>query len=488
MIKRLFTVLLLLVVTSSALSITEVSATTSVSPKVAPGLNSSYALKSDGTVWAWGRGTDGRLGIGNTTSQSLPVQIPSLSNVIDIAAGESHAVALKADGTVWAWGNNPVGQVGDGTTSDRHTPVQISLSSVIAIESFGDSNLALKSDGTVWGWGSNAYRQLGIGNISSSQKTPVQVHTVNNVVDIAIGLKNGAALSNAGVLWTWGDNNDGQIGDGTTTDRPSPVAISGITSVHSIASGSNNIMALKTDGTLWNWGNEYANGITNIVQYRVPTQIPSIQNVASFSTHSGRVTAIKTDGTMWSFGYNSAGTNGVGDSTVLSIYRLPHQVVISDLTTPLVDMIFIKSGDSHSMAVKADGTVWTWGTNTYGKLGDGTTTNRNYAVQVSGLNLLGDMITLNQSVNVSVGVGESKGFAFVAPFTGTVTFSTSFWQTNCDPMLTLYDSLGNQLAFNDDDPGSLYETLPYSVVAGQTYYIEVSGYNSSAADCVLSVV
>ena len=124
---------------------------------IAGGDSHSLALKSDGTVWAWGYNGCGQLGDGSTTNRLTPVQVSGLTGVVAIAGGGSHSLALKSDGTVWAWGCNDYGQLGDGTTTNRLTPVQVSgLTGVVAIAGGGAHSLALKSDGTVWAWGATA--------------------------------------------------------------------------------------------------------------------------------------------------------------------------------------------------------------------------------------------------------------------------------------------------------------------------------------------
>ena len=192
----------------------------------------TLALKSDGTVWTWG---------------TYPVQVQDssgtgyLNDVIAISASGNHSLALKSDGTVWAWGTNTYGQLGDGTTTARTLPVQVSgLSSVKAISAGFVSyfhSLALKSDGTVWAWGQNNYGQLGNGTTdSSAHSTPAQVPGLSGISVIAAGDANSFALEQSGnVVWAWGFNNNGEanysggpLGDGTTINRSSPVQVSGI--------------------------------------------------------------------------------------------------------------------------------------------------------------------------------------------------------------------------------------------------------------------
>ena len=196
---------------------------------IAGGMGHTIALKSDGTVWAWGANWAGRLGDGTTTDSTTPVQVSGLTSVIAIAGGGYHTIALKSDGTVWAWGYNGNGELGDGTTTDRNTPVQVLgdggvgfLSGVIAIAGGGNHTIALKSDGTMWVWGHNTNFQLGDGT-TTARNTPVRVSSLSGIIAIAGGYAHTVALKSDGTVWAWGWNYYGQLGDGTTTDRNTPV-------------------------------------------------------------------------------------------------------------------------------------------------------------------------------------------------------------------------------------------------------------------------
>ena len=179
----------------------------------------SLALKSDGTVWAWGYNIYGQLGDGTTggpENKSVPVQVLNLTGVVQVATGGIHSLAVKFDGTVWAWGWNGIGALGDGTTTDRNTPVQVSgITGVVQVAGGGSHSLALKSDGTVWAWGSNQYGQLGDGSypVSGAQSnTPVKVSGLTGVVQIASeGLYHSLALKSDGSVWAWGWNQYNQL-------------------------------------------------------------------------------------------------------------------------------------------------------------------------------------------------------------------------------------------------------------------------------------
>ena len=198
----------------------------------------SMALKSDGTVWMWGWNKFGTLGDGTTTNRSVPVKVSGLANVVVIAGARDHTLALRSDGTVWAWGDNEFGNLGIGTTANHSTPVQVhSLTNVVAIAGGRDHSLAVRSDGTVWSWGWNQFGQVGDGTKANNQLTPVQVTGLTGVTRVSAGADHSMALTAAGAVWTWGHNNDGQLGDGTATNRAKPVRVTGVSGVVEIGNG-----------------------------------------------------------------------------------------------------------------------------------------------------------------------------------------------------------------------------------------------------------
>ncbi len=201
---------------------------------ISAGTVHTVALRDDGTVWTWGRNCSGQLGIGSQfTVRSTPTQVDGLTGVVAIAAGNHHTVALKEDGTVWAWGRNSDGQLGDGSFTNRWTPVQIQhLDEVTAITAGGMHTLALRDDGMVWAWGRNEQGQLGEGPTWAIRRsTPVRVHRLIGARAMAAGFAHTVALKSDGTVWTWGWNGHGQLGDGSTTDRAAPVPVVGSTDV-----------------------------------------------------------------------------------------------------------------------------------------------------------------------------------------------------------------------------------------------------------------
>lgn len=207
----------------------------------------ALALKSDGTVWAWGDNAYGQLGDGTTADKAAPVRVRGLTGVSAVACGRgSHSLALKSDGTVWAWGRNTSGQLGDGTLVSRYTPVRAQgLTGVIDITSGVENSYAVRSDYTVWRWGKEG---------AVTNRVPVQKSGISGVRSIATWNLHVLARKGNGDVWAWGCNTYGALGNGSGADTYTPTQIAGLTGVTAIATGEHSSMALKNDGTLWMWG------------------------------------------------------------------------------------------------------------------------------------------------------------------------------------------------------------------------------------------
>jgi uncharacterized repeat protein (TIGR01451 family) len=345
--------------------------------KVAAGHYHSLALRSDGTVWAWGSNNSGQLGDGSWTNRSAPVQVSGLTSVVAVAAGYYFSLAVKSDGTVWGWGDNGAGELGDGTQASSNVPVQvIGLKGVLAVGAGDNHSLALKSDGTVWTWGGNVYGQLGDGT-GESKTGPVQVSGLTGVIAVAGGFHHSLAAKSDGTTWAWGNNEYGQLGDGTQVNRNSPVRVNGLDRVAAIAAGYNHNLALVSNGRMLAWGNnshgQLGDGMSN--QLSVPVQVNGLSGVVSLAGGYHNL-ALKTNGTVWAWGANGYGQIGDGTTT-----QRDAPVQASDFTTAVAG----KAGWYHSLVVKSDGTVWSFGWNGCGQLGDGSVWDRGLPVQVAGL-------------------------------------------------------------------------------------------------------
>lgn len=196
-----------------------------------------YALDAEGTVWSWGNNSGGRLGRGtdDRTDSPTPEEVLNLSDVIEISTGRLTTFALKSDGSVWAWGGNEYGQLGDGTTTDRNRPAPVTgLWNITQIACVQVMAYALKSDGTLWAWGFNGEGQLGIGSEGNNVHVPVQVSGLPRISAIHAGDFQIFVVGEDGTLWTWGDNEYGELGDGTTETRTQPVQVKDLRGVTAV--------------------------------------------------------------------------------------------------------------------------------------------------------------------------------------------------------------------------------------------------------------
>jgi alpha-tubulin suppressor-like RCC1 family protein len=298
---------------------------------VAATLHTVY-LKNDGTVWTWGSNSNGQLGNNSTTDSHIPVQVGVLSGMTVIAAGNNFTVAVKNDGTVWAWGSNSNGQLGNGTNgpgTDSNIPVQVSgtsgLSGVVGVAAGSNHTVALTSSGAVWAWGGNGNGQLGNGTTTDSN-IPLGVGGLASIMAIAAGNNFTVALKNVTLdssVLAWGSNNNGQLGNGTTTDVYVPVQVSGMvgTGAIGIAAGFDHAVAMKTDGTVWTWGGnsngQLGNGTTT--GSVTPVQVSGMSGVAAVAAGEKDTVTFKIDSTVWAWGYNFYGQLGNNSTTDSSI-------------------------------------------------------------------------------------------------------------------------------------------------------------------------
>jgi len=314
--------------------------------EVAAGGIFSMALGASGSLWAWGNNTYGQLGNGNKTQQKFAVQAlqsgtnPMTSPIKSVVCGYVHTVALCDDGSVWCWGRNTYSSLGSGNTTDSMSPVRVKtsgstyLTNVVNVTANYYHNLAIKSDGSLWGWGLNSYGQLGIGSLINSFYA-VQItgsSATNPVIAVAAGCASSMALKKDGSVWVWGDNNKGEIGNGTTSTTmqttPSQVMSSG-------AIPFLNAVGIAVAGDL----NTYSTCF-----------------------------AVTNDGAVWAWGFNYYGSIGNGTSTSPDHYSYPVQVM-SSATTFLTDVMTLSTTPYTCMAIQTNGLLQGWGWNYYGVLG-----------------------------------------------------------------------------------------------------------------------
>lgn len=332
-------------------------------------------------LFSWGQNNLGQLGHNDTVYRSSPAQVGALSTWSQIATGLAHTVATKTDGTLWSWGKNtPQGQLGLNDTVNRSSPVQIgALTTWYQVAAGSNHSLAIKTDGTLWSWGYNSSGPLGLGN-TVYRSSPVQVGALTTWYQVAAGITFTIAIKTDGTLWSWGKNPYGQLGLNDTANRSSPVQVGALTTWSKIAAGGYQTFAIKTDGTLWSWGfNNYGQLGLNIASGNrsSPVQVGLLTTWSQIAGGQIHTLATKTDGTLWSWGYNSSGRLGLGDTD-----RRSSPVQVGALTA----WSQVAGGESSSFSIKTDGTFWSWGNNGSGRLGINLYSgNRSSPVQVGSL-------------------------------------------------------------------------------------------------------
>ena len=295
--------------------------------------NATYALRRDGTVWAWGENSSGELGRGTVGADSgTPAKVTGLTAVKAVAATQNGAFALRSDGTVWAWGDDGNGQFGTGAAgTDSGTPRKIAgLSKVKAIGAAEATGYAVKTDGTLWAWGSNSYGELGRGNEVGDSEPIGKVPGLSGITSVTGGSNHAFAVGSYGLVYSWGYNGEGELGRGTEgANEPSPALVVGLSGVTTIGTAFDTTWATSTGGTLWGWGSQS--------------------------------------------GFGLVGNGSVDDA--------PFPVRVSNL----VGVRDVEGGYATGYALLGNGTVRAWGAGTNGQLGNGLASNSTALVTVKGV-------------------------------------------------------------------------------------------------------
>ena len=324
-------------------------------PKIAAGVD-LVVIKTDGSLWAIGQNRAGVTIGDGTTNRDRPrlVRLGKDNDWVDVAAC-GVTLALKSDGSLWAWGLNAGGNLGDGTTMNRNHPVRIGQDHdwvKIAVGVWG--SFALKSNGTLWAWGRNALGQLGIGEESEDVKSPIQVGRDRDWAAIATEWNSRLALKRDGSLWWWGNNSSGVSGDARLDDKSFPVQSRSATNWIAITAGFTRYAGLRADGSLWCWGAGYLgpwrdDGTDN----RFMKQVGDFTNWTMVAAGFNHLLALRSDGSLWAWGKNQHGQLGDGTTNKATAFvRIGKKK----------NWVWAGAGvDDYSVALKADGSLWMWG-------------------------------------------------------------------------------------------------------------------------------
>lgn len=351
-----------------------------------------------GKAYCWGMNSHGQLGDGSKTDRTTPVAVDTSGvlngkTLVEISTGRVNTVALDSEGNAYTWGDNEFGQLGDGTFESSLVPVEVDTSGVLAGKhleyitvGYGDV-FVLDSDGIAYSWGRNNHGQLGDGTkehqpypVAFDEETNVLANTplqkISNTGSFTL------ALDMDGKLWTWGHNNRGQMGDGTNTNSPFPVPVdtSGVLAdkyIVDIFTGHYHAVALDSDGEAYAWGmnshGQLGDGTLTQQDSPVAVDMSGVLNDATIvDVRLGRshTLAIDSTGKLYAWGQNSSGELGVPD---ISYSNVPVEVDMSGVLNGK-NILEINAGNAYNVVLDDQGTMYSWGNNTNGRLGDGSRT------------------------------------------------------------------------------------------------------------------
>jgi alpha-tubulin suppressor-like RCC1 family protein len=366
---------------------------------IAAGSESACALLLDGTIACWGENEYGELGNGTTTSSTTPVAVSGLTGATAISVGNASACALLSGGTVQCWGDNEFGELGNGSSTGPDsciiilnvgegcatTPVAVTgLAGATAISVGYESACALLSGGTVECWGDNGEGELGNGTTTSST-TPVAVTGLADATAISVGVESACAVLSGGTVKCWGWNGDGQLGNDTMTNSTTPVAVSGLTGATAISVGGDSACAILSGGTVQCWGDNGLGGLGNgaTTSSTTPVAVTGLTDATAISV-GATPCALLSGRTVQCWGDNEFGQLGNGTTTGPDTCSTSYPCSTTPVAvTGLTGATTISVGGDSACAILSEGTVQCWGDDAEGQLGNGTTTNSSTPVPVT---------------------------------------------------------------------------------------------------------
>ena len=318
---------------------------------ISGGREHALALRSDGTVEAWGSDQNGAIGNGLPLSNvSTPVAVPGLTDIVDVDDGHYHSLALRSDGTVWGWGQNFLGQLAQGNdASPKAAPVQWgSISDAVAVYGGRDMTYVLDADGTLWCSGGNGL-ECGRADGPAEITDPVTVPGLPDLlpgpgpVEVAGGRNHAVALAPDGTVWTWGENDYGQLASGDRTNRATPQQVAGLTDVVEVGAGAEHSLAVTAAGDVYVWGagSRGELGLGTRTDRLTPVKVPTLSGIVEVDAGRSHSFAIGGDGRLWAWGWNDGKQVNSSSSDVLSPYQVPG----------LTDVVAAGGGQAFSVAL-----------------------------------------------------------------------------------------------------------------------------------------
>ena len=351
--------------------------------QIAGNYYNTLCIDKNGLVWGWGNNSDSQLGDNSTTYHLTPISILGAKKTFcRIASGFAHTIAIDRYGRVWGWGTNVSGQVGDKTVPSKYTPVSIvgTKKTFCQIFSLYEGTGGFDNRGLVWEWGYNNYGQLG-DNTNTKRYTPVSIVGIKKTFcAILSGHLHVSAIDKNGQVWGWGYNGYGQLGDNTIVSKRTPVSILGAKKTFCrISGGQNYTSGIDKNGLVWGWGNNVRGQLGNnaTVSKLTPVSILGANKTfCQITSENFHTAGVNQNGQVWGWGYNSFGQ--LGDNTTIQRFT-PISVLGANKT-----FCRIASGFGHTIAIDKNGQVWGWGYNSFGQLGNNDTASRRTPVSILG--------------------------------------------------------------------------------------------------------
>ena len=341
----------------------------------------TLAIDKNGRLWAWGANNFGKLGDNSVTQRATPVSVAGgVKTFCKIGGGNNHSNAIDKNGRAWSWGANFSGQLGDNSSTSKITPISVlgAVKTFCQIATGQQHVIVIDKNGRSWGWGQNNYGQLG-DNSTTNRSTPVSVlGVVKTFCQISAGIYHSAGIDKNGKAWCWGYNDNGQLGDGTQVSKRTPISVYGTKTFCRIQTAFYHTIAVDSSGNVWSWGEGTYGLLGNNATLSKITPVSVLGAVKTFCEIQGGPYAIAADknGRLWSWGENSQPTLAIN---VTGNRYTPVSVLGATKT-----FCKVAAGQVNGAGLTSGGRIWAWGYGFYGTVGDNSGADRRTPVSVAG--------------------------------------------------------------------------------------------------------
>ena len=348
-----------------------------------PTESACYVITEDGALYVWGKNSYGQLGVGNEVNKNTPIKVTAINGkVMELIIGNYFSVyAILEDGSLYAWGSNEIGKLGVGDEVNKNTPTKVNLPGKIKeLITTGWSVYAILEDGSLYAWGSNEIGKLGVGD-EVNKNTPTKVNLPGKIKELITNGSSVYALLEDSSLYSWGENSYGQLGVGNEVNKNTPTKVNLPGKIKELITTGWSVYAILEDGSLYAWGDNSDGqlGVGDEENRNTPIKVTAINGkvMELIISNSFSVYAILEDGSLYSWGKNSYGQLGVGDEVNRNT---PTKVNLPGKIKKLI------TSSSASYVILEDGSLYAWGYNYYGELGVGSNEDKNTPTKVTAIN------------------------------------------------------------------------------------------------------